>query len=312
MRTAFRFIEDRLAGALRAWMIVGILLRVTRIRDRFDGLSLVYYSTPWPALAAGFVVLAVHHYRRANWHPMRRYIAFTVVALFTWIATSWYSVAAVEGETNVRLVQWNVARPIERLTGCTKWLKAQNPDIICLSEAQPEHTPSRDLWQLEFPDYRVLTGAANMMCLVRGEVASSVGFTVGASSYGALHRVRIRGREVTILQVDVIALPARSRKAQLAKVAEIANGHPNGNLIVVGDFNTPRESAHLDALRGKFRHAFEASGRGLAETWPGFAPALNIDQIWIGKTWQPLTCRHAWTWRSDHRPVVVDLAAKDR
>jgi len=307
-----RFIEDRIVGALRAWMIVGILLKVTRVRDRFDGLSLVYYSTPWPVLAFGFLLLAAHNYRRARWHPMRRYIAFTVVALFTWIATSWYSAEPVPGEAEVRLVQWNVDRPVDRFDRCVKWLRAQNPDIICLSEAEPEETRTRDLWQREFPGYRLLPGAMNMLCLVRGEVASSVGLTLGASSYGALHRVRIRGREINVLQVDVIALPSRSRKVQLAKLAEIANAHPNGNLIIAGDFNTPRESAHLDALRGKFNHAFEVAGRGLAETWPSLAPALSIDHIWLGATWQPLTCHHGWSWLSDHRPVVVDLATTAR
>ena len=46
-----------------------------------DSLSLVFYTTPWPAMAAGFVGLAVHSWRRGKMHPVRRYVAFTAVAL---------------------------------------------------------------------------------------------------------------------------------------------------------------------------------------------------------------------------------------
>ena len=312
MLAALRFVEDRIIGALRLWMIVGILLRVTRIRDRFDGLSVVYYSTPWPALACGFVILAIHHYRRAHRHAMRRTIAFTVVALFTWIATSWHSAPPAMREADLRLVHWNVARPLDRLPGCARWLRAQNADIICLSETEPLETQTGALWQAEFPDYRIIQSPISMFCLVRGEVVSTTGFDLGPSSYAVLHRVRVRGREVALLQIDVIALPRRSRRVQLAKLAEVANAHPGGNLIIVGDFNTPRESAHLDALRGKFRNAIEAAGHGLTETWPALAPALSIDHIWLGAAWQPLSAFTGWNWRSDHLPVVVDLAAAGR
>ena len=47
-----------------------------------------------------------------------------------------------------------------------------------------------------------------------------------------------------------------------------------------GDLNTPRESRGFDELRGFMSHAFETAGRGVAETWPTWAPALSIDHVW--------------------------------
>jgi endonuclease/exonuclease/phosphatase (EEP) superfamily protein YafD len=304
-----RFIGDRVAGALRAWMIVGILLKVTRIRDRFDWLSLVYYSTPWPALALGFALLALHHWHRGKGHPMRRYIAFTAVALFTWMALSWYSTPPASAARTLRLVQWNVARPEDRLGPCAQWIRTRNPDIICLSEPQPEEYSTLDRWLAEFPGYVARGGPAGMLCLVRGEVLDYTGGNLGPSSYYYTHHLRIRGRAVTIFQVDVIAQPTRSRRVQLARLAELANADPTGEFIIVGDFNTPRESWHLDPLRGKFTHAFEAAGHGLAETWPIFAPALSLDQVWLGRSWRAISCTEGWPPLSDHRPVVVDIAA---
>jgi endonuclease/exonuclease/phosphatase (EEP) superfamily protein YafD len=132
---------------------------------------------------------------------------------------------------------------------------------------------------------------------------------LGPNSYFALHRLRVRAREVNVLQVDLVAGPTKSRRAPLAQMAELA-ARTGGNLIIAGDFNTPRESVHLEPLRAQFRHAFEAAGHGLAETWPSFAPALSLDQVWIGRQWQPSRCVNGWTWLSDHQLVVVDLAPR--
>jgi endonuclease/exonuclease/phosphatase (EEP) superfamily protein YafD len=307
-----RHLEDRAALALRLWIMAGIVLRVTRLRDRFDGLSLVFYSTPWPVMAAAFVGLAVHFRRRGNWHAVRRYSAFTVAALFTWFATSWYSAPVPDTAPDLRFVHWNVARPDWRLDGCAKWLLAQDADVICLAETEPLEKPTLDRWRAAFPQYTLIESPVSLVCLVRGEVLGSEAGSLGPASTYALHRLRIRGRAVNVLQVDLIAKPTRSRRAAIEKLTEIAARQTDGNLIVAGDFNTPRESWHLQTLRETFVNAFEASGRGLAETWPSFAPALSLDQVWLGRAWQPLSCANGGTWRSDHRPVLVTAARSAR
>lgn len=303
-------IENLAATALRIWLIVGILLRVTRVRDRFDGLALVFYSTPWPAMAAGFLTLAIHYWRRGRGHAVRRYAAFTVVALFTWVATSWYSTPPSPGAPAIRFIHWNVARPDARLAACAAWIRAQNPDIICLAEYRPLEVEVIDRWRAEFPGYVVTGGHGFMLCLVRGEVLGSERGTFGRSSYFTLLRLQVGGRPVNVLQVDGCARPAQSRKAPFARLGEMTGGFSDGNLIIAGDFNTPKESYHLDPLRAGFANAFESAGRGFAETWPAPALALSLDQVWVGRRWRVLDCDHGWSWLSDHRPVVVTLAGE--
>ncbi|MGB8168043.1 MAG: endonuclease/exonuclease/phosphatase family protein [Chthoniobacteraceae bacterium] len=303
-------IENLAATGLRAWLIVGILLRVTRLRDRFDGLALVFYSTPWPVIAAGFVGLALHYYRRGNGHAVRRYAAFTLVALFTWVATSWFSTPPAAGVPALTFIQWNVAGPDQRLASCAAWMRQRNPDIICLSEFRPIKVEVMDRWRREFPDYVVTGGHGYMLCLVRGEVLASESGILGDSSYFTLLRLRVGGRPVNLLQMDGCARAAQSRRATLARLVELTRAYPGGNLIVAGDFNTPRESYHLDPLRADFTNAFEAAGRGFAETWPVPTLALTLDQVWVGRRWRVLDCVHGWSWLSDHRPVAVKLAAE--
>lgn len=313
MRWVLRHLEDRAAQVLRLWLIVGILLRVTRVRDRFPGLSLVFYSTPWPVMAAAFIGLAVHYWRRGNRHAVRRYAAFTVVALFTWVATSWYSTPVTDAPPDLRFIHWNVGRPEEGLFGCAKWLRAQDPDIICLAESRPKEFSNPqgrgnlDLWISEFPGYAVKASAAGMLLLVRGEILESHDGILSRDSYFALHRLRVRGHAVNVLQVDLIARPTASRHEPITRLTEITE-KTGGNLIISGDFNSPRESYHLGPLRQHFAHAFEAAGHGFAETWPSLAPALSLDQVWLSPSLKPLSCENRWTIRSDHRPVVVTMA----
>ncbi len=301
-------IADLAATAVRAWLIVGILLRVTRVRDRFDGLALVFYTTPWPVIAAAFLLLAFHFKLRGNRHAVRRYAAFAVGALFTWVATSWHSTPPSGDSPDLRFIHWNVAHADRLRPRCVNWLREQQPDIICLTETRAVVGKPADRWSPEFPGYASQLGPGSLLCLVRGEVLSCEQGSLAVGSFYALHRLRVRGREVNVLQADLYARPVQSRRPPLVRLGEIARRYADGNLIIAGDFNTPRESAHFDPLRADFSNAFEAGGRGLAETWPIPALALSLDQVWLGRRWRAVDCVQPWTVISDHRPVIVTIA----
>ena len=211
-------------------------------------------------------------------------------------------------------MQWNVARPDALLPRAAAWLRAQDADVLCIAEAQPRMKETLDRWRAEFPGYTLQPCDGEMICLVRGEVLSSANGTLWqgpySGSYYTLNRLRVRGRAVNLLLVDYDASPRGSRRVAIDAMMKLARSETSGNLIIVGDFNLPRESALLDPLRRDFAHCFESAGRGLAESWPVPLPALSIDQVWAGRAWQPLAARHGWSWISDHRPVIVDLAAR--
>jgi endonuclease/exonuclease/phosphatase (EEP) superfamily protein YafD len=300
------------AHGLRVWIIVGLLLRLTRLRDAFQPLALVFYTTPWPVMAAGFVVLALHHRRLNHQHRFHRYAIFTGGALFTWIMLSWFSNAPSPSPkadaVAFRVVEWNVARPDQRFSSIVSWLEGQDADLIALAEAHGPDYEIADRWAAAFPGYQVATFPGEMACLVRGEIVQRDSGDLGSGASYAFYRVRLRNGELSVLQADLAPAPFRSRRDPLRRLCQIARSHEHERLVILGDFNTPRESALLDPFRTQFTHCFEAAGSGLAETWPMPLPALSLDQIWSSASLHPQRVSIGWPLLSDHRPVTADFA----
>lgn len=306
MSTGLHSLVQRVAaGSLRVWLIAGILLRLTKLRDAWRPLSLVYYSTPWPAIAAGLLILAWHARRLGHAHARRRYLILTAGAVFTWIALSWYSAPPPSTPRAFRFVLWNTGHPIARFGPVTKWLQAQDADVIAIAEGQAPKDDRLANWRASFPGYQVAKGRGEIICLARGELTMVEEGLLGFGSHYALYHVRIRGEEITVLQADIT--PTKPRLAPLRRLTEIARAHAGEKLIVVGDLNTPRESRGFDGLREFMSHCFEKAGRGLAETWPTWAPALSLDHVWSSAALPPRACRIGWAMWSDHRPVIVEF-----
>jgi endonuclease/exonuclease/phosphatase (EEP) superfamily protein YafD len=295
------------AGSLRVWLIVGILLRVTHLRDRFHPLAIVFYTTPWPCIAAGLAILALHAARLGHGHRLRRYVILTGGALFTWIALSWQWAPAVSKPVVLRVAHWNAGHPAPwRVEKLAAWLKSQDADILSIPEA--EGTAKIRDWAAQFPGYHVEQLPGEMLSLVRGEVLSREdGLLANGSYYGLLH-ARVRGQAVTILQADLYGMPTNPRGPAAHRLFEIAHAHAGERLILVGDFNTPQDSVYFDPFRQDLFPAFAKAGRGLSETWPMPVPMLTIDHLWSSHSLVPVDAHIGWVWWSDHRPVVADFA----
>jgi len=98
------------------------------------------------------------------------------------------------------------------------------------------------------------------------------------------------------------------RRAVFETLDSIAARNSDLPLLVVGDFNTPLDSVHVDLLRSDLTNAFESSGTGYRETWPVILPVLSLDQIWgnSGIRWHRSWCESSL--RSDHRRVVAEFS----
>jgi endonuclease/exonuclease/phosphatase (EEP) superfamily protein YafD len=234
-------------------------------------------------------------------------VILTAGALFTWYALSWQSNAAVHATPALRVAHWNAARPSPwRLERMAAWLKAQQPDVISIAEAEGRGKVKD--WAAQFPGYQIVQFPAEMLCLVRGEILSREDGLLDDGSYYGLAHTRVRGRELTILQADIYARPVYSRRKSVQQLFAHAHEHAGERLIVVGDFNTPQDSAHFDAFRQELWPAFAKAGRGLSETWPMPFPMLTLDHLWSSHALQPIDASIGYVWWSDHRPVVADFA----
>ncbi len=146
------------------------------------------------------------------------------------------------------------------------------------------------------------------MLLVRGAAAQEMATVLAPFSYANVVRVEIRGRALTIVQVDLAASLPRNRALPFPALRRLLEIHASGDAILLGDFNTPSDSIHLDPIRRTWQNAFDNVGHGCPSTWPMPFPVLDLDQIWTHGNVRAVSCESTLTVRSDHRPVIVDLA----
>ena len=287
-------------------LVLAVLLHLT-MRDRYFGPSLLFYAAPWPVIAAGAAAAGLFW----RWKK-RRVIAATLalltgVALATWLRSSWQHHPRPAARGELRVVHWNVSRPGRGLPAIAAWLRAQDADVITLAEGHSRRRSTLAQWQAEMPGYEVLEFMGEMNCLIRGHIVSREDREFSPDAYCALIHAEVRGHPLTILQVDVAPSTRRPHARAFTKLPALVRPHLGENLLVLGDFNVPRESAFLAPLRTEMTQAFESVGDGLAETWPVLLPVLSLDQIWSGPRLRALHCEHGHSLHSDHRAVIADF-----
>jgi len=282
----------------------GVLLRLT-VRDSAQLLAPLYYATPWPVLAL-LTLPFIYTFRR---QPRMVFAVIIAAHLFlgAWLIESWRSDEPSTAPADLRIVQWNVARPAWRFEGIAERVRAFDADLVAISEPIERTGSGEERWREALRGYAAEFTPGNMLCAVRGEVLSRATGLLAPASYFSRFEVRIKGREFTLLQIDIDGVPAHSRREPLTKLAELVASMKGRPLVLLGDFNTPRDSVHIAPLRSLLVNAFETAGIGSGETWPVPLPVLSLDQIWCGGGLAPVRCRHGVTFRSDHRPVVAEL-----
>ena len=306
IRVSFARLLHVLACVGSLWVAVALVLWGT-VRDSEPRVALIFYMSPWPILAVGAGLCACHWWRQCRRFTAALLLVACLGALGNWLVRDWQwrRPSAARGE--LRIVHWNVDRPDTRLAGTMRWLAAQDADVIAIAEREPRKKKTLDRWRAAFPSYQVIPSAGERLMLVRGEIVSVTQVLDSAYSFGTLFKARVRGRALAILQVDINASVLEKRGPPLGKLIAAIAPHLSEHLVVLGDFNTPRDSVFLEPFRPLLIDAFKAAGSGCAVTWPLPLPVLSLDQIWSSPTLRPVRCEHISMWRSDHRAVVADF-----
>ncbi len=102
----------------------------------------------------------------------------------------------------------------------------------------------------------------------------------------------------------------RRRWEQSRYIADQAN-EIKGPLLLVGDFNTPPQSAIFARVWDDYHDAFGWAGTGWGYTFFGSRTMVRIDHILAGKNWYCRSCRVGPHVGSPHRPVIADLVWPD-
>lgn len=286
-------------------VVIGVMARL--MGDQVRGISTIYYAMPLQVLATLTGLLAV-----LNWGQKRRVIRWLVctgLLILGVVFEDWRSVPDQSTSRDLKVVFWNACRIHRGWDQVTAEVRSWDADVVALVEAGTGNETTRMKWQQGCPGYRVSLLGAGIVLLTRGESGITTVHEFPDGSRARQIRTTVRGQDLQLVVTDIQANPLLSRREPLAQLANVVAPLADEATLVVGDFNTPSNSALLDPFRSNYVSAFDAAGQGYRPTWPQPLPLLAIDQAWVSRHLNVTSCKHLWTKASDHRPVYLTIKA---
>ncbi|MFO0973452.1 MAG: endonuclease/exonuclease/phosphatase family protein [Phycisphaerae bacterium] len=279
-----------------AWL-VGWLLR-----DRWLVTRLCYYVPPLFVVAFALAWWLLARRRR----PWARLLVLSVAvgaALKAGLGDTCWHARVPTPAGALRLVHWNTAWGDFDSNCVWRTVAADQPDVVVFSE------PPRDLewrWRELFPQGDSHIGAG-MALLSRWPIDLKGSLVVpGVRSWHI--RVATPAGPLDVLGVDLESDPFIDHGGPLRQVARWVMDHGRSPpLIVVGDFNTPRDSRFFDPLRTLAGNAYEQAGAGWPYSWPCPVPLWAIDQAWCTPGLRVVNHRLKFAPCSDHMRQVMEL-----
>lgn len=300
----------RTATATAVWWLAGLAVRLS-CQDQFDGLAVLFYATPWPVLMLLPVIPAVW------WGHERKYRRAAAAAIaiagcgIAWLSLGWFSgpippAASAPEPPSLRVLFRNLGHPDDAAWPRDLAATAhEDADLVGLVEGQSDSPERQRQLRAAFPDHAVVRFPHELALAVRGEILESALHEFDFRSRCVTARVRIRDRALTVFLVDLESTPWRSRRQSFAQLDALRREHAGETVIMMGDFNTPRESVYFRPWRETLRHAFETAGRGFAETWPWPLPVLCLDHVWSTPDLPATQCQRRRYRPHDHAGLLI-------
>jgi endonuclease/exonuclease/phosphatase (EEP) superfamily protein YafD len=209
---------------------------------------------------------------------------------------------------DLKVVFWNACRLNRGWEGVTAEIRSWDADVIAMVEAGlGERDSLKAQWHEACPGYKVSILGAGIVLLTRGESGTATVHEFHQGSRARQIQTTVQGQKLNLVIVDIDANPFRSRDPALGQLIEVVNPLATEPTLVLGDFNTPADSALLEPMRPRYSLAFDLAGQGYRATWPIPLPVLAIDQVWASNQIDVTSCKHLWTKASDHRPVSLTI-----
>ncbi|MGB7950111.1 MAG: endonuclease/exonuclease/phosphatase family protein [Candidatus Binatia bacterium] len=290
---------------------VGIVLRVS-FHDSFSVTAAAYYAlTPMVIAiilaAAGVLLVVSHRYFSAG----AVLLAGVLMAVVEATGQLGSASCADFGPPALRVITWNIGgssdgwRSIRQ--NVADVLAELDANIILLSEANAARNPK--FWRARLPGYSVtVPGAMGLVILSKSSLWDVHVHELGRRAYLVTAHVDVHEHPLEIFMVDFPSSPRATRQRFIQNPRLLRPPAAGTGRILMGDFNTPRDSTWFAAYQGLYSNAFDQSGAGWRKTWPAVLPVLDIDHIWTAGNLQAVCTRVPAIRLSDHRPVIADLA----
>jgi endonuclease/exonuclease/phosphatase (EEP) superfamily protein YafD len=279
--------------------------------------------TPWVLVTS--VPLTIMAICSRRW-VMTAASAAILLCIIVWEGPVLWPIAsapAAVGRARIRIFDANVAQDNFNLTGIAAEISSAHPNVVTLEELTPPAVSSLKRsgvladykWRLVLAAY----GAGGMglwadipLTGVQHWISDGTQFEIE----GWVHPA-----EMTPVRLDVVHVyapigrdePAEWR-IQLTEVRDHLQREPRP-LVVTGDFNATADDRLFQRIMGLgLSDAAVLAGRGWEMTWPRdqawVIPYLRLDHVLLSHSLTVTSYRLGHGAGSDHRPIVVDIAAR--
>jgi hypothetical protein len=298
----------RLSPFLAWLLLVALLLRFVW-RDTRSFSAPTFYALPLPLHMAGWLWLTGAWWKPHRWRSAGSLGMAALMALL-WTVQTKHLCREIPGPSakGPRIFFWNIGHTHEVTEALHSCLTEFSPDIAAFAEAENLGSKGRSELMAKHPGYEVHTLSVGMVCMLRGHA-----FLMSTRALQQKSVVQVLSAGLTdfpgdwrICLTDIGPMPPLPREPIISEIYKDAGTNPR--TFVLGDFNTPLDSAAFDPWRTTFHHGFAdcSTWHGLLETWAYGLPILAIDHIWMSPDLVPVAAKRGTGAWEDHSWIMVD------
>lgn len=298
----------RIAFAAAGILVVAAFLRAVA-RDEWWISATLFYALPLTVQAVAWVVLALV-WRRRRW--LRAWALAMAAGCFLWWTLALWQPLDVHklrtSDRSVNVLFWNIGHRESLPESLGTLILERQPEFVGLAESEKLDRIAMTELQLAVPGYEVLQMPDGMIAMVRGKAK-----VISSKWLKQRSRVHVVAAQLTSMPeltwrfvlCDVGPWPPLPRTEILDEQLRQAGEEPR--TIVVGDFNTPIDSAGFDAWHRRFEHGIAdcADYDGPPETWCFGLPLLSIDHQWGSRDLVSAKAEKGSQLFMDHQWVLV-------
>jgi hypothetical protein len=290
--------------------VLALLTRLT-VRDTRVWSAVFFYLGSWPVLFLAWPLLG--GWCRKTRGAVPTAVVGLGVTLAAWLAAPAPPPLAPAGlpEGPARqIIFWNIGHPKVFPSQVHGLIDQYLPDLVVLAESEKIPIDERDGFTRRHPAYQLLRLHGGMIAIVRGTMVPGENLSLPHFNYGQRVTLQFTGHAAqwTLVAADLSPTPMTPRTERTERIRQFAGTGPR--TLVIGDFNTPYESAAFDTWRGAWHHGLRQAPQSPgAATWPVGLPVLAIDHIWMSRDLLPLSAVKATPLPFDHAWQLIRIQA---
>ena len=310
-----RRVLTRVAGCVRrisagaaAALVLAVLLRAT-VRDEWWISAPFFYALPLTVQVVAWFMLALV-WRRRRW--LRTWALGMSAGCFIWWTQALWKPLEIHklrtSDRPVNVLFWNIGHTKRLPESLRTLILEREPEFIGLAESEELDRIAMAELQLAVPGYTVLQMPDGMIAMVRGTGKVLTSKWLKQSSRVHVVSAQLNsmpGLTWRFVLCDIGPFPPLPRTEILKEQLRQAGAEPR--TLVVGDFNTPIDSAGFDAWHARFEHGIAdcLDYSGPPETWCHGLPVLSIDHQWGSRDLIPAKAEKGSQVFMDHQWLLV-------